>query len=105
MKIVLATSLKARIVGLLSSKVCRNGEILMLAPCNSIHSLGMRSQLDIAFIDKYANVLASERQLPAGKLRSSAKAVAVLERRSNITEPWLKPGDKLDLIPGRLVRR
>jgi uncharacterized membrane protein (UPF0127 family) len=97
MNLVLAISLKSRAVGLLSSKVCRNGEVLLLAPCKSIHTIGMRSKIDIAFIDKEANVLASESNLPPNKLRRHPKATAVVERRSNAEEPWLKPGSTLKL--------
>jgi uncharacterized membrane protein (UPF0127 family) len=105
MKIVLATNIKSRLFGLLDKKVCSHGESLMLAPCKSIHSFGMCSNIDIAFIGKDASVLAIERNLPAGKLRSHPQAVAVLERRSCTVEPWLKPGENLKLMPVRYSRK
>ncbi|MCL2529980.1 MAG: DUF192 domain-containing protein [Coriobacteriia bacterium] len=106
MKIILATSIRARLTGLLKKGRCTNGEVLLLAPCKSIHTFGMRSDLDLAFIDAEARVLTSERNLPPNKLRSHPKAAAALERRSNPTQTWLLPGEQLNLVDkgtGRLT--
>ncbi|MDR2671934.1 MAG: DUF192 domain-containing protein [Coriobacteriales bacterium] len=97
MRIVLATSLWARLAGLLDTRVCAAGEALLLAPCKSIHSFGMRSNIDVAFIDKNALILVSERDVPAGCLRSHSRAVAVLERRSCPHLLWPKTGERLQI--------
>ena len=97
MKIVLATSMWSRIVGLLKTSRCTNGEVLMLAPCKSIHTFGMRTPLDLAFLNEEARVLKSQRNVPPNKMHSCAKAVAVLERRSNPNQSWPQEGDQLNL--------
>lgn len=97
MKLVLATNLWARLTGLLLPSRCAKGETLLLAPCKSIHSFGMRFPLDVAFIDAEARVLLSERNIPPGHMRSQAKAVAVLERRSCKEAAWFVEGDYLTL--------
>ena len=76
MRIILANSLWSRITGMLLSKCCSDGETLLLTPCSSIHSFGMRSTLDIAFIDAEGRVLYSERALPPARLRVNRRAVA-----------------------------
>ncbi|MDR3136877.1 MAG: DUF192 domain-containing protein [Coriobacteriales bacterium] len=93
----MATSMMEKLVGLLPKNRCANGEVMMFAPCRSIHSFGMRSKLDIAFLDKKGLVLAAERELPACKLRSQRQAVVVLERRSCPFDPWPQVGDRLSL--------
>lgn len=97
MKLVLATGLWARMTGLLANKRCREGEVLLLAPCKSIHSFGMRDRLDIAFLDAEAGILHSEREVPPARIRSHPKAVAVLERRSLPQASWPQTGEKMHL--------
>ena len=95
MKIVLATSMAARLTGLLKQSRCANGEVLLLAPCKSIHTFGMRTPLDLVFLDTEARVLKSERNVPPNKMRSHPKAVAVLERRSNPSQSWPLASEQL----------
>lgn len=95
MKLVLATTLWMRLSGLLCSKRCTRNEVLLLTPCKSIHSFGMRGALDVAFLDAEACVLVSERALPPRRIRSHHKAVAVLERRSDSDAPWPSAGEQL----------
>lgn len=49
--IVAATFLK-RIKGLLGRKEFRNGESLVIRPCNSIHTFFMKFAIDVLFVDK-----------------------------------------------------
>ncbi|MCL1891425.1 MAG: DUF192 domain-containing protein [Coriobacteriia bacterium] len=78
---VFATSLRARLVGLLSPRVCAKGETLVLAPCNSIHTHGMKESIDVAFVDATGQVLLSCPAVPPGSSLRDRRAVAVLERR------------------------
>ena len=96
-KLVLAVSLWARLIGLLSSRICADGEVLVLAPCYSIHTVGMRQPLDVAFIDRFGQVLASHRELPPARFRKDRRAVAVLERRACSSQQWFEPGQKIML--------
>ncbi|MDR3052500.1 MAG: DUF192 domain-containing protein [Coriobacteriales bacterium] len=94
---VLASSLFARMRGLLSSSICPNGSVLVLIPCSSIHTLGMREALDIAFIDRQGTILRSERNVAPMQLRSCRGAVATLERRALIDTPWFSQGDVVEI--------
>ncbi|MDR1358658.1 MAG: DUF192 domain-containing protein [Coriobacteriales bacterium] len=97
MKLIFATSLWARLTGLLIRSRCANGEVLLLAPCKSIHSFGMQSPLDVAFLDAEARVLLSMRNLPPARTCSHPSAVAVMERRSNPQRSWPAAGETLHI--------
>ncbi|MGA2775793.1 MAG: DUF192 domain-containing protein [Candidatus Omnitrophota bacterium] len=48
---ILAQTVLARLKGLLFRKEFRNGEALIIKPCNSIHTFFMRFPIDVIFID------------------------------------------------------
>ncbi|MFH0762554.1 MAG: DUF192 domain-containing protein [Candidatus Omnitrophota bacterium] len=54
---VMASSLFSRMKGLLGRKEFKKGQALILAPCNSIHTLFMRFPIDIVFLDKNKRIL------------------------------------------------
>ncbi|MDR0350237.1 MAG: DUF192 domain-containing protein [Coriobacteriales bacterium] len=93
--LVFATSLLSRLRGLLDPKICAQGEILVLPACSSIHTVGMRESIDVAFIDRRGRVLKTERRLRPGRHLSCAKAACTLERRSRDDRPWFGVGDEL----------
>jgi hypothetical protein len=98
-----AFGLWARMKGLLDPAVCAKGEILALVPCKSIHSLGMREAIDVAFIDKRGRVLKTEQGLPPCRLLVCKGAACVLERRSRAGRPWFEQGESVGLAtwPGK----
>ena len=101
-QVVLATTLRLRLVGLLNKKVCAQGETLVIAPCKSIHTFGMREPLDIAFVDAYGFVLSVHNAVPPARLQKNTNAAIVLERRSRFSTPWYHPGQTLTLAPVRI---
>ena len=93
-----APTLVSRMVGLLRKKVCAQGEVLVLLPCKSIHTLGMRESIDVAFVDVQGVVLKSMRALPPWRFASCRHAVCVLERRSDEEKPWFEASDVVELL-------
>lgn len=87
-----ATSAMARMKGLLFAE--RNEDVLFILPCSDIHTVGMRSAIDVAFVGKDGRVLDSTRKLPPLCRRRKRGAVAVMERFA-CEEPWPEPGDKI----------
>ena len=85
-------------------------EALVLVPCSSIHTFGMRHAIDVAFLDKRGFVLAARKSMPPWQCMSCAGAVAVLERfasplgeRGRIP-PWPELGCRIALgSTGRLL--
>jgi uncharacterized membrane protein (UPF0127 family) len=103
MEVILATSLWARLAGLLRKRCCANGEVLLLTPCRSIHTFGMCCGVDVAFIDADAKVVFARRNILPAHLCSHPKAVAVLERRSDPDTTWPSAGERMYLTIGKTV--
>ena len=90
-----ASTMRARLVGLLG----RDGTegVLMLAPCNSIHTYGMRFPIDVAFVAADGSVLASYRDVAPRRHLRCRRAAATLERQAIPEAHWYNPGDRLKL--------
>lgn len=95
---VLALSFAARARGLLGTDVSwgAGNRVLVLAPCKSVHTVGMGYALDVAFVDKHGVVLRSERAVPPRHLRICRKAAYVLERPHASSCPWVRAGDTVN---------
>lgn len=95
----IAVSAFARLRGLLfrNPSWLGNGGVLVLVPCNSVHTFLMRHALDIAFVDASGVVVKSARSVPPRQLLSARRAVAVLERFADASERWYEPGDTITL--------
>lgn len=91
-----ATSFGDRFVGLLG----RDGidGAMLLKPARSVHSLGMRFAIDVAFCDRDLRVL-DTLTLPRQRLtRPRLRARSVIEAEAGAFERWrLRPGDQLEI--------
>ncbi len=86
-----------RLLGLFDKRF--DGDLLVIAPCRSIHTFGMRGAIDVAFFDRHGVVLAVRRVQP-WKVFTCRKAEGVIERA--VVDPefasrWFEPGDQLCL--------
>ena len=81
--------------GLLGAK--RSKGIVMLAPCNDVHTFGMAELIDIAFLDEQGRVLESYRAVGPRRRIRCRKAVAVLERFSVNDPPWFSAGERVEM--------
>ncbi|WP_416236575.1 DUF192 domain-containing protein [Thermomicrobium sp. 4228-Ro] len=52
-RVEIASTWWRRLRGLLGRSALRPGEALVLVPCSSIHTLGMRFSIDVVFLDSY----------------------------------------------------
>jgi uncharacterized membrane protein (UPF0127 family) len=71
---------------------------LLLRPCASVHTAGMRFDLDVAFCDDGLRVLETirMRRWRVGRPRPGARCV--LEAEAGAFERWrLRPGDRLEV--------
>ena len=94
LNIVLACSAVSRLRGLLG----RNNfdGVLLLSPCNDIHTFGMRRAVDVAFITSSGLVLEAHRNVgPCRRLRCK-QATATLERFAT-QDDWYERGDCVEL--------
>lgn len=70
----------SRLVGLLSRKFLDPDEGLVIVPCTSIHTLGMKFAIDVVFIDKENKVLGVAASVVPNRIRVAPKGTwAVLE--------------------------
>jgi uncharacterized membrane protein (UPF0127 family) len=71
---------------------------LLLRPARSVHSMGMRFPIDVAFCDKDLVVVRTLRLRPGRVTRPSLHRGCVLEAQAGAFERWrLRPGDKLEV--------
>lgn len=70
---------------------------LLLAPCSSIHTLGMRAAIDVVFLDADLRVLRVVDSLPPWRFATARGARAVLELPAGTTA--VSPGERLELRP------
>ena len=86
-----------RALGLLVGKPLDPTEGLLISPCSSIHTMGMRYPIDVVFVDREARVLRVCAAVGMGRMRFARGARAVLELRSGVAaEHGLTPGVRLD---------
>lgn len=67
---------------------------LAFLPCRSLHSIGMRRRLDVAFIDKKGYCIKSESSVRSGRLIASCGAYLALERLCSL-DTWINTGEHL----------
>ena len=71
---------------------------LLLRPARSVHSIGMRFPLDVAWCDRELQVVRVVRLAPYRMTRSVLRASAVLEAEAGSFARWnLAVGDQLEL--------
>lgn len=98
-----ASSFSQRIRGLLGTPP--EPQLLLIAPCHSIHTFGMEYPIHIAFFDRKGMVIDAERSVPPGSKRSCDQAVGVLEMPAIFQDDsWFAYGDHLRLAPPEAAR-
>ena len=79
-----ASSLLARLVGLLATPDLTAAEALWLEPCSSVHSLALRAPIGCAFVDRHGRVLRVVDPLPPWRAARVRGAHAVVECRAGV---------------------
>lgn len=97
-RLCLAATFWDRMTGLFSRRL--SNEVLLIAPCHSVHTFGMGYAIDIAFVGREGRVMESYENVPPWQLRKCPGAYAVLERRASGEDRvvgWFKKGDEIEL--------
>lgn len=68
--------------------------LLLIAPCHSIHTFGMKEDLDVAFFDRNGTVLLARECVGPTQIVRCSGAYGVLERRS-VNGQWYRTGETL----------
>jgi uncharacterized membrane protein (UPF0127 family) len=78
--VVVAERILDRMKGLIGKEGLYEGEALLIRPCKSIHTIGMRFPIDVLFLDFDNRVVESREEMPPFRLtRTYLKASTVLE--------------------------
>ena len=71
---------------------------LLIKPARSVHTLGMRFAIDVAFCDRTMTVVDTVCMAPYRVGRPRLRASCVLEAEAGAFERWsLRPGDQLEI--------
>jgi uncharacterized membrane protein (UPF0127 family) len=95
--IVVARGLQ-RLVGLIGRRSWPAGVALEIPRCRSVHTFGMRFELDLVWIDRARRVVRVDRAVPPCRVRVCRAARSVLELRTAGIE-----GGGIDRRAGRVV--
>ena len=91
-----ASSFSSRLRGLLGRDGLEGA--LVLRPARSVHTLGMRFPIDVAFCDRDLRVLSTCTMRPQRMGAPRRRAKVVIEAEAGAFERWgLRAGDQLEL--------
>lgn len=74
-----AASFRARLLGLAWRDRSRARPGLLIPRCSSVHTFGMRFELDVFFLNEAGEVIAARRRVPPRRVLLCRGAAAVLE--------------------------
>jgi uncharacterized protein len=93
-----ARSFVARLFGLLGGRRLAPDEALLLEPCSSVHTFGMRYPIDVVMLDEDGRVLATRSALQPLRLAAARRTCRVLELPPNsLASLGIAPGAQLTL--------
>jgi uncharacterized protein len=78
-RLEIASNWWARMRGLLGRAQLDERQALLISPCNSVHTFGMRFPIDVAYLDASQKVLKVVAELPANRVSSCWGARDVME--------------------------
>ena len=97
-EIELAADSQSRNRGLLGRSGLAAGTVLIIAPCNAIHTFFMRFKIDLVFADQNGRVKKVYRTVRPWQIRVAFGAFAALEfRAGSVDSVHLVAGDRLIL--------
>ncbi|MEZ5511100.1 MAG: DUF192 domain-containing protein [Gammaproteobacteria bacterium] len=80
MRVELANTFWSRLVGLLNRSSLDDDQGILLIPCTSIHTFGMRFAIDVVFLDRDGRVLGFADGVKSNRIRTAPRGtVMVLE--------------------------
>ena len=89
-----------RMKGLLGTSGLADGEGLLIEPCSSVHTFGMRYVLDIVYLDRYQKVIKCVANMAPARMSMAFNAKFVVEMAAGMIEATgIKPGDRLEWKP------
>jgi uncharacterized membrane protein (UPF0127 family) len=79
---------------------------LVIAPCQAVHTFGMRFPIDIVAVSREGRVLKVRSSVPARKISMTWNAFAIIELAAGVCASLgLVAGDRLLVVPRAELRR
>ena len=98
-KAELAGNSATRKRGLLGRESLDAGHALVIAPCQGVHTFGMRFSLDVVGVARDGTVVTLRRDVPARRIVLAWRAFAIVELAAGVcAAAGLLPGDRLEAI-------
>ena len=89
-----------RMKGLLGTTSLSQTEGLLIEPCNSVHTFGMKYVLDIVYLDRNQKVIKCVSKMAPARMSMAFNATSVVEMAAGMIEANnIKPGDRLEWKP------
>jgi len=85
LEVAVASGWRARLLGLAYLDRGQVGAGLLIPRCSSVHTFGMRFDLDVHFLDPRGEEIEVRRSVAPGRVVACGSAAAVLERPSELT--------------------
>ena len=103
----LASSWSTRLIGLLSYSNLSEGEGLWIKPCKSIHTIGMRFNIDVIFLDRSLVIKKIINTVKPFRIcRATKTSTSVVELPAGtLSTIKLVVGDKLIVLPKRVLNK
>ena len=94
----LADNFISRLKGLLGTDKLDTGKALIIFPCNSIHTFGMKYPIDVVFLDNHDKVVKINEAMPVNRFALCSKSNYVIELPAGTIEATgTVVGDKISL--------
>ena len=82
--------------GLFGRDAFNEGEALVIAPCEAVHTWFMKWPIDVAFVTREGKVLSTRSGLQPWRMAMSMRAFAVLELpNGTLARAGIEPGDTI----------
>ena len=90
----------SRKTGLLKHTGLGEGEAMIIAPSNAVHTWFMKFDLDLLFVGRDGRVVKTRAGVKPWRMSAALRAFAVIEMRSGtLAVRETLPGDLLELVP------
>ena len=87
-----------RKTGLLKHTSLADGEAMVIAPSNAVHTWFMKFDLDLVFVRRDGSVVKTRARVKPWRMSAALRAFAVIEMRAGtLAERETRPGDQLEL--------
>jgi uncharacterized membrane protein (UPF0127 family) len=87
--------------GLLGRDSLPSGSALVITRCNSIHTIGMRFPIDVAFVDTKGRVRKVVHGIGPWRIALSPLAASAIEFAAGELKDSVQVGDRIQMVPPR----